>query len=80
MENYIYLSQLCGVFGWQGGTIHQVIAEVKKIKADNEKLKQALAKQVCEPMQGISFKQLLADTQCDGCKKYDICVLLTETE
>jgi hypothetical protein len=27
------LQQLCEALGWQGGTIHQVIAEIKRLKA-----------------------------------------------
>lgn len=26
--------ELCNIFGWQGGTIHQVVAEVRRLAAD----------------------------------------------
>ena len=27
-----FLGELCRILGWQGGTIHQVLAEVKRLK------------------------------------------------
>lgn len=34
---------LLKILGWQGGTIHQAIAEVAKIKSENEILSKKLA-------------------------------------
>jgi hypothetical protein len=28
----MYLKELCEACGWQGGTIHQLIAEIKRLK------------------------------------------------
>jgi hypothetical protein len=33
------LDELCKILGWQGGTIHDAIREVNKLKAQNENLK-----------------------------------------
>lgn len=32
MKNY-WLNQVCVALGWQGGTIHQVIAEIERLRA-----------------------------------------------
>ncbi|WP_137860766.1 hypothetical protein [Variovorax sp. 3P27G3] len=32
MKNY-WLNQICAALGWQGGTIHQVIGEIKRLQA-----------------------------------------------
>jgi hypothetical protein len=34
-NNKNYLLELCNMFGWQGGTIHQVIEEVFNLKNNN---------------------------------------------
>ncbi len=75
----IKLLKLCNALGWQGGTIHQVLDEIKKIKKDKEILFEILSKQVCEPDAGIARKDIIAKN-CDGCKSYEICVTLAKME
>lgn len=42
------LKELCEALGWQGGTIWQVLEEVKRLKAENERLRHDLFLNITE--------------------------------
>ncbi len=37
-----WLHKVCVALGWQGGTIHQVIAEIERLRAQRDQARQAL--------------------------------------
>ena len=37
--SYPYLKDLCEALGWQGGTIHQVVKEVARLRTDKRCVK-----------------------------------------
>lgn len=67
--NEIYIE-----LGWQGGTIHQILSEIKRLKEIEQKFNLLIdVTKICEPMPGYNLKDLNDTDNCGFCLSYNIC-------
>ena len=71
------MEKIYTALGWQGGTIHQIISEIKRLKDIELKFDLLVSKlKICEPVIGYTLADLNNDTKCDFCPVYDICHII----
>lgn len=83
IEKNIFES-ICNILGWQGGTIHQVYDEIKRLKQKEKDLQEFKnivinEKSICIPAIQYKLKDCL-DDKCLNCNNNIICNFLVEKE
>lgn len=70
--------------GWQGGTVHQIVSEIKRLKKSDRVLKSLVSiivseSSLCEP--DIDYKLMdIIDDKCLNCQNLKICKFLIEND